>query len=303
MKILFRPQLCSPVLAARLAGDPQLGKALGAEPNAAVGHLFKRFFDANGPLLAQVLAHAQAEGERLSFLRDLQFTPAQVAEAAHLEVICRKTIGQSDAESRTTLDDYAADPLHPTASRWPVRLPRCVYLGKAVPPQTMAHVDQYTGEYVLGAEAAAALRTAGLSGWQLQPVLHWKTKLPQPQLGMHLSSRELLPAALACSTTAQAEGAGSIHPGGPRRRGALSYAAGALVAAPDFARTAEPWCSHSVPGWIVSQRVRAWYERSALAGWAFWPVLEQGTALQREHEDKWAEALARLRAAGSDVAA
>jgi len=223
VKILLRPRLCGHALAHRLAADPQLAKALGAERNAAVGFLFKKFFDADGPALPQVLAHARAEGERLSFLRDLQFTPAEVAGASHLEVVCRKTIAQSDAESRATLDDYGADSLHPTAGRWQVRLPQRVFLNKAVPAETIAHVDQYTGEYV---EASA-----------------------------------------------------------------------------DFARTAEPWCDWSTPLWVVRQRVRTWYDGAGLRGWAFWPVLREGTALYAEHEGKWREVLARVREAGAEVSA
>jgi len=137
MKILLRPRLCGHALAARLAADPQLAKALGAEPNAAVGFVFKKFFDSTGPLLAQVLAHAQAVGERMSFLQGLQFSAAEVAAASHLEVVCRKTIAQSNAESRATLDDYDADSLHPTGGRWQVRMPKRMFLSKAVPAETI----------------------------------------------------------------------------------------------------------------------------------------------------------------------
>lgn len=303
MKIFLRPGLCGQALAGRLAGDPALTQALGPEPNAAVGYLFKKFFDAGTPVLARILEHAKAQGERLSFLRDVQFSAREIAAASHLEVVCRKTIGQSDAESRTTLDDYHADPLHATASRWRVRLPRRMFLGKPVPPETIAHVDQYTGEYVLGAAAAEALRTSGLGGWELQPVLHWKTLQPQPQVGMHLTTRELLPPALLCASTFETLDDGPRAPSTPRRHGALSYARGALAGSADFARTAEPWCEWSTPQWVVRQRVRTWYEEAGLRGWAFWPVLEEGTPLQREHEERWETLLAQLRAAGAKVSA
>lgn len=302
MKILLRPRLFSQALASRIAADPLLAKALGAEPNAAVGFLFKKFFDARGPLLAQVLAHAQAEGERMSFLRELQFAPPEVAAASHLEVVCRKTIGQSIAESRATLDDYHTDALLPAVGRWQVRMPRRIFLAKPVPAQTIAHVDQYTGEYVLGCAAAQALRTSGLTGWELHPVLHWKTMKPQPEVGMHLTAHALLPPALECGTTFETFDDGPQKPGMPRRYGAISYAAGALEESTDFARTAEPWCAWSIPQWVVRQRVRAWYEQASLRGWAFWPVLNEGTALHREHEAHWEEILARVRAAGGEIA-
>jgi hypothetical protein len=303
MKILLRPRLCGHALATRIAGDPQLAKALGAEPNAAVGFLFKKFFDADGSLLDQVLRHARAEGERMSFLRDVQFSPAEVAAASHLEVVCRKTIGQSDAESRATLDDYRVDSLHEAGSRWRVRIPKRMFLGKPVPEATIAHVDQYTGEYVLGSAATEALRASGLDGWRLQPVLHWKTKASQPEVGMHLTTTRLLPPALECATTFETFDNGAHAPGTPRRYGAITYAAGALEESADFARTAEPWCEWSTPQWIVRQRVRTWYEEAGLGGWAFRPVLDEGTALQREHEARWQQVLSRLREAGADVAA
>jgi hypothetical protein len=219
-----------------------------------------------------------------------------VTAASHLEVVCRKTIGQTEAETRTTLEDYRTDALVPTAGRWQVRMPRRMFLARPVPAETIAHVDQYTGEYVLGAGAAQALRTSGLTGWDLHPVLNWKTRKPQPDGGMHLTTHELLPAALECASTFES-------PGTPRRYGAISYADGALQDSADFARTAEPWCDWSTPQWVVRQRVRTWYERAGLRGWAFWPVLEQGTALHREHEDRWSEVLARVGEAGAKVAA
>jgi hypothetical protein len=303
MKILLRPRLCSEALARRLAEDPQLAGPLGAKANSAVGYVFARFVDAGDPLLARILAHAAAERERMSFLRDVQFAAGEIARASHLEVVCRKTIGQSDAESRTTLDDYRADALHSTSGRWQVRLPRRMFLATPVPPDTIAHVDQYTGEYVLGSTAADALRASGLGGWHLQPVLHWKTLAPRPDAGMHLTTSALLPPALQCGSTFETHDDGLGAPGTPRRYGALSYARGALDASPDFARTAEPWGDWSTPQWIVRQGVRAWFARAGLRGWAFRPVLEEGTPLHEEHERQWNALLAQLRPGGHEIAA
>jgi hypothetical protein len=303
MKITLRPRFYNQALAHRWAADAAIAKALGAEPNAAVGFVFKKFFDAEGPLLDSVLAHAQAEGERVEFLRDLQFSAQEIAAATHLEVVCRKTVAQGDAERRATLADYHAAALRPTAGGWQVHLPERMFLGTAVPPETIAHVDQYTGEYVLGAAAAESLRTSGFGGWRLQPVLHWKTRSPRPELGMHLTTGELLAPALPSPTRFETRDNGAGRPATPRRYGAIGYAADALEASPDFARTAEPWCDWFTPLWLVRQRVRGWYEGAGLKGWAFWPVLRQGSELHGEHEAKWAALLTRLREAGATVAA
>jgi hypothetical protein len=172
-----------------------------------------------------------------------------------------------------------------------------------VEANTIAHVDQYTGEYVLGRAAAEALQASGLAGWQLQPVLHSKSREPQPDVAMHLTTRELLPPALEDGSTFETFDDGRGRPSTPRRYGALSYAAGALATSPDFARTAEPWCEWSTPQWIVRQRVRSWYAAAGLKGWDFWPVLEAGTALHQEHEQKWLRLLARLAEDGATIAA
>ena len=301
MKILLRPRLCSEKLGRRLARDATLAQALGAKPNGPHDILFHKFFDASGPLLPQVLAHAQAVGERMDFLRDLQFSAAEVAGASHLEVVCRKTVAQGEAESRTTLDEYQREPLQPGPARWPLRLPQHVYLSKSVPPEAIAHVDQYTGEHVLGTAAAQALRASALTGWQLQPVLHWKTRKPLPEVGEHLTTAALLPPVAPSPTVYETWDDGPQAPGTPRRYGLLAYAAADLASTPDFARTAEPWGDWSTPEWIVRQRVRAWYEAAALKGWAFRPVAVTGSALHREHEEKWAQLRETLDAVGATL--
>ena len=300
MKILLALRPCSPGLAQRLAADDALAKALGAKPNAAVGFLFPRFFDASGPVLPKLLELAQ--GEPVSFLRDLQCSPAELEASTHFEAICRSSIGQSRADSKATMAAYHQDTLHPTASRWSVRLPQRIYLSKAVADTAISHVDEWTGEYVLGAQAAQALRTSGLTGFELRPVLHHKTGEGH-EAGHHLVARELLPAALEDPTTFETFDDGPRQPSTPRRYGLLSYAEGALGSSPDLARTAEPWGAWRTPVWIVRQRARAWFEAAQVRGWKFQPVLDSGSRLHAEHTQKWAEVLGRLRAAGASVLA
>jgi hypothetical protein len=302
MKILLRPRLHGQALSQAMASDPELAGALGAKPNAAVGHLFTKFFDAAGPLLPRILALGRAHGERLSFLRDLQFTASELDAARHLEVICRTTIGQTRPDADRTREAYAQEALQASASRWAVRLPQRIYLTKVVPPATIAHVDQWTGEYVCGAAAAQALRTSGLSGWTLAPVLHPRTGAAQAGME-HLTTRELLPAALQDATTFETLDDGPKAPSQPRRYGLIAYARGALDGAPDFARTAEPWDDWRTPEWIVSQAARRWFIREGLRGWAFWPVPEEGTDLHRQHLEKWTALLAVLQQAGAEVMA
>ena len=300
MKILLALRPCSPGLAHRLAADEALAKALGAKSNAAVGYLFPRFFDAAGPVLPKLLELAQ--GEPVSFLRDVQCTPAELEASTHFEAVCRSTIGQSRADSKATMTAYHQDTLHPTASRWMVRLPQRIYLSKPVADTAISHVDQWTGEYVVGPQAAQALRTSGLTGFELRPVLHHKTNTPV-DAGHHLVARELLPAALEDVTTFETFDDGPRQPSTPRRYGLLTYAKGALDGKPDLARTAEPWGEWRTPVWIAGQRARAWFEAQQVRGWKFQPVLHEESRLHREHTQRWDDVLGKLRQAGASVSA
>lgn len=300
MKILLALRPCSPGLARRLGADEALAKALGAKPNPAVGFLFPRFFDAGGPVLPRLLALAQ--GEPVSFLRDLQCSPAELESCSHFEAVCRSTIGQTRADSKATMAAYHQDSLHPTSSRWAVRLPQRIYLSKPVADTAITHVDEWTGEYVVGPQAAQGLRTSGLTGFELRPVLHHRNA-DAGELPHHLVARELLPAALEDQTIFETFDDGPRQPSTPRRYGLLSYAAGALEASPDLARTAEPWGAWRTPVWIVRQRARGWFEQQQVRGWKFQPVLHEGTRLHAEHSQRWNDLLGTLRGAGASVIA
>ena len=171
MKILLALRPCSPGLSRRLAADDGLARALGAKPNPAVGFLFPRFFDASGPVLPRLLA--LAEGEPVSFLRDLQCSPPELEGCTHFEAVCRSSIGQTRADSKATMAAYHQDSLHPTASRWAVRLPQRIYLSKPVADGAISHVDEWTGEYVLGPQAAQALRATRCSPSSLASPFLW----------------------------------------------------------------------------------------------------------------------------------
>lgn len=286
IKLLVRP--CSPGLAARIAGDGELGRKLGARANAAVGFLFPKAFDAQGPLLGRLLALAQDEA--LSFLRDVEWRDDELDGASHLEVIARVTSGQTRAEAMHTLAAFKATPLQATHGRWSVRRPTTLFVSRALPGHTIAHVDQWTGEFVVGAAVAAGLRQSGLTGFELRPVQ--QLRKPVREDAFHLVSSATLP-------EAQFDATGWVDPDGtPRRYGALAYAPGALSGSADFARTAEPWCAWQVPAWVVTQAVRRLYADSGWRGWGFRPLLVSGSAAHEEHLERWRSVLARLAAHG-----
>jgi hypothetical protein len=298
MKIMLALRPCSPGLANRLAADEALARALGAKAHPALAYLFPRFFDASGPVLPHLLE--LAGGEPVSFLREVQCSPAELASCTHFEAVCRSTIAQTRADSKATMAAYHSDTLHPTASRWSVRLPQKIYLSKPVAGTAISHVDDWTGEYVIGPQAAQALRTSGLTGFELRPLLHHETGQGHDG-GHHLVARELLPAALEDATTFETFDDGPRQPSTPRRYGLLSYAEGALQESPDLARTAEPWGAWRTPVWIVRQRARTWFDSAQVRGWKFQPVLDAGSRLHAEHTQKWDDVLGRLEEAGAGI--
>ena len=296
--LALRP--CSPGLAQRLAADEGLARALGAKAHPALGFLFPKFFDASGPMLPRLLE--VTDGEPVSFLRELQCSPADLTASPRFEAVCRSTIAQTRADSKATMAAYHSDTLHATASRWSVRLPQKIYLSKPVAGSAISHVDDWTGEYVVGPQAAQGLRSSGLTGFELRPLLHAETGSGH-EGGHHLVACQLLPAALEDTTTFETFDDGPRQPSTPRRYGLLSYAAGALESCPDLARTAEPWGAWRTPVWIVHQRARAWFEAAPVKGWKFQPVLEEGTRLHAEHTQRWDDVLGQLEGAGATVLA
>ena len=298
MKIHFTLRLVSADLANRLAADPLIAKALRPQPNPFVGFLFPKAIDAAGPVLPRLLELAGSE--RLSFLRHMTFSPAELQQASHLEVLCRVTIGQTRADTTATHAAYAAESLHPPASRWRVRLPQRIVLSKPVRPDTIPHVDQWTGEYAMGSQAAQSLQASGLTGWTLRPLLLHRGGEAADK---HLTTGELLPPALEDGTRFETFDNGPRAPSTPRRYGLLSYPAGALADSFDFARTAEPWGEWSTPLWVVRQPVRQWFIDSGLRGWGFYPVLQEGSELHRQHAQQWKQALSILKSAGGEVMA
>jgi hypothetical protein len=289
MKLLLCLRPCL-TLGDRIAADPALAAGLG---HARLGHLhvFKKWLPAESPLVQRVLDIDDAE--RPSFFRDLQFSAKEIAQAARLEVRTKVTLGQSNAASEATHAAYETEPLLDSAGGWPVRLPQRIFLSKPPAAGTIAHVDQWTGEYVMDNATADLLRATRLTGWQLHPVWKPKTRAPEPAFGQHLRTETLLPPALRTFSAFGAFPCGPNVP--PRRHGLIAYDAAALQDAPDFARTAEPWEAWDIPEWTVSQAVRAFYEANGLRGWTFWPLLQEGTALFDEHESLWSRTIERVR--------
>jgi hypothetical protein len=288
MRIRLAVRPCLPVLADRLAADPFLARALGPKPNAAVGWLFPKWFDAHGDVLPRLLT--LAAGHEVSFLRDVSFDEGDCDAAPVLEAIARVTVRQTRAEVERTRQSYLAEALHPTAGRWAVRRPSRIWLSGAVRDDTVAHVDQWTGEFVVSAAVASGMKDSALRGSEFLPLHQVRGDVRQD--AFHLTSTRTLGPVVFDSTA-------WVDPDGtPRRLGALMVRAGDVaeaLEAGDFLRTSEPWGPWQTPAWVVSQSVRSLFKRSGWRGWAFRPVLEAGSALHERHASAWARAVGLLK--------
>jgi hypothetical protein len=216
--------------------------------------------------------------------------------------VCRSTIGQTRADSKATMAAYHQDSLHPTASRWAVRLPQRIYLSKPVARRRHQPRGRWTGEYVLGPQAAQALRASGLTGFELRPVLHHKNG-EASETGEHLVARALLPAALEDGTTFETFDDGPRQPSTPRRYGLLAYPAGALAASPDLARTRSPGARGARrPGSPGSGRARG-SRRSRCAAGNSSRCWRRAAACTRSTRAAGTSCSARCAAAGASVLA
>ena len=288
MRIRLAVRPCDPVLADRLAADLFLARALGPKPNAAVGWLFPKWFDAQGDVLPRLLS--LAAGEEVSFLRDVSFEESELDAARLLEAVARVTARQTRAEAEHTRQAYLSEALQPTTGRWAVRRPLRLWLSAAVRDDTIAHVDQWTGEFVVGAGVATAMQGSALRGGEFRPLYRVRGAVRQD--AFHLASACTMGSVVFDAT------AWVVREGTPRRLGALVLGASEMdeaVEAADLLRTAEPWGSWQTPVWVVSPTVRRLFQRSAWRGWAFRPVLEAGGTLHERHASAWAHVMRMLK--------
>lgn len=224
----------------------------------------------------------------------MEFTRGEIAAANYLLVRCRGVARDTDADFRRTREAINQLPWTGDDPSRRFRIPRQLFLSRLkLRPNQIAGVGEWTAEYIAATHVCAGFQEAGLSGLTGLPV--YQTKSNQPFEGVvQLYCSSILPHRLIDVASLPI---GSTRLPGRFRLdateqafhawGCLCYSPAALAAASDFNRTGERMVAFEFPEWVVSQRVRSVYQARYFKGWAFAPVLEEGTELFDRYEALW----------------
>lgn len=238
------------------------------------------------PALSRVLDAGEAAGGYW-VSGEAVLDAGELASVGHFEAVCRLVAPETDADRERNTATVRATAERDAGGFAPIRLARGFVLSRLrLRPNQVASIGDWTGEYVVGPALARALETAGCTGHVLLPVGDPRTGRERPDCHQIFGEAVLPPALVDCSV----ERIVSRFPEerGLRHLGCLSYRPGQLSGRPDLDRTAEPWAgSWGWPSWVVSARVVALFRASRLRGWAFRPVLVEGTDLHGQYLARW----------------
>ena len=266
MQILLRARLLDPI------SDPELEACRS------------KFFPASGPLLDRLLTACQENGEQVSFLRDVRWSPQEMQEAPAFLV----SRGQFIAQPQTL---YARQQEQArrltTESRWgSIRGYRRIFLSTAPRPGAFRFLDQWSNELV------TAVEDWEFRGARLQPALTARGE--ERQDAQHIQIEQIVEPVIWDSTLLETWDDGPRSPSTPRRRGTLTYRAEVFRQGWDLARTAEPFGCQGTGEVLVSRRFYDCYHVRNWKGLRFWPVWAENSPQAHEHVQGWAEVLRQL---------
>jgi hypothetical protein len=226
----------------------------------------------------------------------LEFSKQEVSAARFLRLRCRKVIPDSNADFVRMRKEINALPWVGEDPYRKFRIPNRLFLSRLnLRPNQIGGVGEWSAEYVAPAGICAGFLDDGLSGLAALPVYHTKSE-QQIDGYVQLFSESILPyriidsASLPMGSTRGPSRVNPTIPGDERvyhKWGCYCYSTEAFANAKDFNRTGERMVAFEFPEWIVTQRVRDRYAARLLRGWAFDPVLEQGTEAFHAHEQLW----------------
>jgi hypothetical protein len=224
------------------------------------------------------------------------FSKQEISAARFLRLRCRKVVSDSTTDFERTRQEIDGLPWVGEDPDRRFRVPNRLFLSRLdLRPNQIAGVGEWSAEYVAAAGIGAGLLEDGLSGLAAMPVYHTKSGRPLDRY-VQLYSESILPpriidtASLAIGSTrlpSRSTLSLTSEEKGYHAWGCLCYSAEALARAKDFNRTGERMVSFEFPEWIVTQRVRGRYDARHLRGWAFEPILEEGTEAFHVHEQLW----------------
>jgi hypothetical protein len=216
------------------------------------------------------------------------FSQAELNGISHYEAVCRKMVKESPSDYDANTAACKRTRLFDAGGEAPIRLVSELALSHILlKPNMVGAIGDWTQEYVVGSGVAQVFTSAGLTGFSLLPISHPKRRSPHERFFQLFCESILKPATLDCSVECIKDSTPEEN-GHLRHMGCLSYAESDLADTPDFSRTAEPWGGwHGWPLWVVRARVKQVFTAHKLRGWAFRPVLIQGTDLYGEYLAHW----------------
>ena len=217
------------------------------------------------------------------------FTKKELDQAEYFQLECRRTVGESPRDMEWNQRHVESLQRMRTAAGTDIYLPHRIAVSKIknLEPNMVGCVGQVLQEFVVHENVGAAFTAAGLEGFSLLPLFDSRTETVHDEV-RQLYSNSILPAAELDRTTPPADG------GGVRQLGCLVYEDLDLHTVTDFNRTAEDWAAGNMPLWVVSARVREVFQLNKFRGWAFRPVLAQGSEMHTEYLRLWDDLFARV---------
>jgi hypothetical protein len=264
---------------AALAADPVIAGQFKVGASAF-------WVDAESEAFDRILELTKAtSGLRLT--PDCIFTAKEQSQARYFQVLSRKRVTVSTADNLANLAHVKALAPVRTAEGLAIKRMERIELSKvALDANTVAVLDDWAAEYLVGANVAELLKGAGMKGLELRPVYHRRTKAPLEGV-FQLYTESVMPPVERNISVLGVRAAASSEDSPVRVLGALSYAFDGEPELADFNRTAEPLSSNQLAFWVVSRKVVELFQEHKVKGWAFRPVLEAGTALHADHLARW----------------
>lgn len=217
---------------------------------------------------------------------ELTFSKKEIASAAYLRVVIRKTVACSRTDDDRNLEHIEQQPwLDVGGFHGKIKIGSEVALSKvtSVKPNSVAAIGEWMNEFVVGSAVEQAWSQERFSGFSMHAVRHTKTAEVFPEI-QHLQVDSYMPPMCVDHSMRLREEGGGLRP-----LGGLVYAEGlSNTALNDFNRTAEGLTNRGMPDFVVSQAVASQFAANKFRGWAFEPVLELGTDLYQEHSEQWA---------------
>ncbi len=212
----------------------------------------------------------------------MTFSRKELDSADYFQLDCRKTLAENNKDLEWNDRHVESLELIKTSAGMQIKLPERIAVSNVTPlkPHMVAGVGQFLQEYVVPDPVAAAFSGGALSGYSLRPLYSARTKTTHDDVH-HLYSTAIMPPAVLDRTVRPSDG------GGVRQLGCLTYKDLEQHDLADFNRTAEDWAMGNMPLWVVSAAVRDCFMRNKFKGWAFRPVLSQGSDMHRQYESMW----------------